>query len=88
MMTRMPDRIAAVVEHLRASGVPFAVIGAAAMSTRGFPRQTLDLDILSTCDAAMPMIHSSVSFDFEIRKSTSSLAATDGSLTPSPERRR
>ena len=48
MMTRMPDRIAAVVEHLRASGVPFAVIGAAAMSTRGFPRQTLDLDILTT----------------------------------------
>jgi len=44
----MPDRIAAVVEHLRASGVRFAVIGAAAMSTRGFPRQTLDFDILTT----------------------------------------
>ena len=44
----MADRIAAVVDHLRASGVRFAVIGAAAMSTRGFPRQTLDFDLLTT----------------------------------------
>jgi hypothetical protein len=44
----MPDLIAGVADHLRAAGVPFAVIGAAAMSTRGFPRQTLDFDFLTT----------------------------------------
>ena len=40
--------IARIADHLRESGVSFAVIGAAAMSARGFPRQTLDLDLLTT----------------------------------------
>jgi hypothetical protein len=44
----MQDPIAAIAERLRSSGVPFAVIGAAAMSARGFPRQTLDFDLLTT----------------------------------------
>ena len=42
------DRIAEIAEHLRARGVAFAVIGAAAMSAHGFPRQTLDFDLLTT----------------------------------------
>lgn len=42
----MSDLIAAVVERLRASEVPHAVIGAAAMSARAVPRQTLDFDLL------------------------------------------
>lgn len=44
----MSDLITAVAERLRSTEVPFAVIGAAAMSTRGFPRQTLDFDFLVT----------------------------------------
>ncbi len=44
----MTGPIRAVADHLRAAGVPFAVIGAAAMSARGFPRQTLDFDLLTT----------------------------------------
>ncbi|HEX2164326.1 MAG TPA: nucleotidyltransferase [Thermoanaerobaculia bacterium] len=44
----MVDSIAALSERLEAAGVPFAVIGAAAMSARGFPRQTLDFDLLVT----------------------------------------
>jgi hypothetical protein len=44
----MSDLITAVAERLRAAEVPFAVIGAAAMSARGFPRQTLDFDFLVT----------------------------------------
>lgn len=42
----MSDLIAAIVERLRAGEVPHAVIGAAAMSACGFPRQTLDFDLL------------------------------------------
>lgn len=44
----MADPIAAITERLEAAGVPFAVIGAAAMSALGFPRQTLDFDLLVT----------------------------------------
>lgn len=44
----MSESAAPVVERLRAKRVPFAVIGAAAMSTRRFPRQTLDFDLLVT----------------------------------------
>jgi hypothetical protein len=43
-----PDLIATVADHLRRADVSFAVIGAAAMSARGFARQTFDLDILTT----------------------------------------
>lgn len=44
----MSELITAVAERLRAAEVPFAVVGAAAMSSRGFPRQTLDFDFLVT----------------------------------------
>ena len=44
----MPELLAAIAERLRGAGVPFAVIGAAAMSARGFPRQTLDVDLFTT----------------------------------------
>lgn len=44
----MSDLITAIADRLRSSEVPFAVIGAAAMSVRGFPRQTLDFDFLVT----------------------------------------
>jgi hypothetical protein len=44
----MNDLITAVAERLRSAEAPFAVIGAAAMSARGFPRQTLDFDFLVT----------------------------------------
>jgi len=44
----MSGLIAAVAERLRAGEVPFAVVGAAAMSARGFPRQTLDFDLFTT----------------------------------------
>lgn len=44
----MQDPISALAERLRSGGVPFAVVGAAAMSARGFPRQTLDFDLLTT----------------------------------------
>lgn len=43
----MDDLLAAIVERLRSGGVPFALVGAAAMSARGFPRQTLDFDLLT-----------------------------------------
>jgi hypothetical protein len=42
----MPDTITALAEHLRVGDVAYAVIGAAAMSARGYPRQTLDFDLL------------------------------------------
>lgn len=44
----MADPIGAITERLEAAGVAFAVIGAAAMSALGFPRQTLDFDLLVT----------------------------------------
>lgn len=44
----MSDLIRAIAERLRAAEVPFAVIGAGAMSARGLPRQTLYLDLLVT----------------------------------------
>lgn len=44
----MTGAIRAVADHLRNAGVPFAVIDAVAMSARGFPRQTLDFDFLTT----------------------------------------
>jgi hypothetical protein len=44
----MSGRVSAVAEHLRQRGVRFAVVGAAAMSTHGFPRQTFDFDFLTT----------------------------------------
>lgn len=43
----MDDLLAAIAERLRSGGVSFAVVGAAAMSARGFPRQTLDFDLLT-----------------------------------------
>lgn len=42
----MSDAISSLAEHLRAGDVAHAVIGAAAMSALGFPRQTLDFDLL------------------------------------------
>jgi hypothetical protein len=44
----MEDPVAAIAERLRSGGVQFAVVGAAAMAARGFPRQTLDFDLLTT----------------------------------------
>jgi predicted nucleotidyltransferase len=49
----MDDPIELIAERLRAAAVPFAVIGAAAMSARGIPRQTLDLDLLVTDDRVL-----------------------------------
>lgn len=42
-----------VAERLRLAEVPFAVIGAVAMSTHGFPRQTFDFDFLATDPRAL-----------------------------------
>ncbi len=39
------DKVKAVLESL---GVQYAVIGAMAMAARGYPRFTLDFDILTT----------------------------------------
>jgi hypothetical protein len=45
--------IAELVERLRQAEIRFAVIGAAAMAARGFPRQTLDFDLLTTDTAVL-----------------------------------
>jgi hypothetical protein len=40
--------LAAVVAHLRATSIPHAIVGAAAMSAHGIARATADVDLLTT----------------------------------------
>ena len=42
------ERLPKIVDRLRQGDVPFALIGAAAMSVHGFARQTFDIDFLTT----------------------------------------
>ena len=56
--TGLAKTVRRAVKAMELSGVPYCVIGAAALAARGLPRMTRDLDVVVLCDDAEAAISS------------------------------